>query len=284
MTLWRTEHIFSPFLIGKFRKVPYSHYLSLVLQSIALLAIIMAAIGWKCAFQETYKSIRICARASRVSKKTAEEPTVSLAALLVDPRKQRQISIIIWVFKEIHSKKKKKFLFLTRPAKTELGMTFSTLPLSSLRISIVATVELGTKFLSINTRVMLVATDPLLETQKRQNHYKGRRKHTIIWCLSVTEFNLTWMWRQLNDWRLFQTVSNICYLSERRNQCLDKEISTSEKNNKKQIQVYKFSRNLISEPLIISERIPMTGLRARLRACNNVLCSMNAPSSSKNEC
>lgn len=45
LTFWRTERIFLPFLIGKFQNVQFSQYLSLVQQSIALLVVIITAIG-----------------------------------------------------------------------------------------------------------------------------------------------------------------------------------------------------------------------------------------------
>lgn len=57
------------------------------------------------------------------------------------------------------------FLFLAGPATTVPGMTFRLLFRSSARNSEVAAVALGTRFLSVNTRVMLVFTDPFLETQ-----------------------------------------------------------------------------------------------------------------------
>lgn len=79
------------------------------------------------------------------------------------------------------------FLFLTGPATTVPGMTFRLLFRSSALNSAVAEVALGTRFLSVNTRIMLVSTDPFLETQIKQNLYKGCQKHMIIWCLSVTE-------------------------------------------------------------------------------------------------
>lgn len=107
----------------------------LVQQSIALLAIIITAIGWKRAFLETYKSHRICARASRVSKKAAEEPTVSLPALL---------------------------------ATTVPLMTFRLLLASSVLSCVVAVVASGTELEFVKTRVMLLTTEPLLETEVKQ--------------------------------------------------------------------------------------------------------------------
>lgn len=82
-------------------------------------------------------SISICATASSVSEKTANEPIVGRGALLVD----------------------------VENAETLPGITFRVeeLPVSSVPNFEVASLTAGTEFLSLNTRVILVTTEPFLK-------------------------------------------------------------------------------------------------------------------------
>lgn len=78
------------------------------------------------------------------------------------------------------------FLFLTVPATTEPLMTLRLLLASSELSCAVAVVALGIELESVKMRVMLVTTDPLLETKVKQISFKNL-KYIYLYLVRVSD-------------------------------------------------------------------------------------------------